>query len=395
MSVLHKHAFTRSVVLKQLPPYLEANQALSCFPQGRFHDVIPRKNDSLVIKFLDSRSASQFTRKFLSLPRAPPLKDALIEYGRPAALPVEILTAVGLKNASRVIRVSSNNTKDIPETLIDDVKKCGPIESFESDKKKAVIYFMSIDAAMKASDILRTSEAYTGYSVYYGYDKKCDIPTPLPSDSQTDLVITGIRKGATTSELLRRIQSGLPNLNREVVRSISFDEPNAKAFINFFEPAVAKIVFDSFNNAKSSTGGVSVSWLFKRSDPASANLRMAVSAGASRTISVSHLQNVDQLRRALKVAKNFGTVVSHPYSPSNTKTVKIEFADIFSAFKALDRIGKNMDSYPDFAGTHISFATSTDKVKPMKIVCATPTSKSESTQAQDAPESSSVVHNES
>ncbi|KAJ3842288.1 hypothetical protein F5878DRAFT_657728 [Lentinula raphanica] len=200
MSVLHKHVITRSVVLKQLPPYLKTTQALFCFPQSHFHDVIPRKNDSLVIKFLDSRSASQFTRKFLSLPRAPPLKDALIEYGRPAALPVEILTAVGLKNASRVIRVSSNNTKDIPETLIDESKKCGLIESFEGDKKKAVIHFMSIDAAMKASDILRTSEAYMGYSVYYGYDKKCDIPNPYPSDSQTDLVITGIRKGATTSE---------------------------------------------------------------------------------------------------------------------------------------------------------------------------------------------------
>ncbi|KAJ3717005.1 hypothetical protein C8R42DRAFT_644922 [Lentinula raphanica] len=351
-------------LLKHLPSYLEASQALSCFSQGRFCDVIPRENDSLVIEFLDSRSASQFTRKFLSVPRAPPLKDASIEYGRPTALPAETLIAVELKNASRVIRVSSNNTKDIPETLINDVKK------------KAV-HFMSIYAAMKASDLLRTSEAYAGYSVYHGYDKKCDTPTPYPSNSQTDLVVTVIRKGATTSELLRRIQSGLPNLNRDVMRSITFDEPNAKAFIDFLEPAVVKIVFHSFNNAKSSTAGVSVSTLRV---PISG---LAVSAGVLLVQYPCH--NVDQLRRVLKVAKRFSTVVSHPYNSSKIKPVKIKFADIFSAFKALDCIGKDMDSYLDFAGTHISFATSTDKVKPMKIVCAKPTSKSESTQAQEAP----------
>ncbi|KAJ3727357.1 hypothetical protein DFJ43DRAFT_1156981 [Lentinula guzmanii] len=395
MSVLRKHVFARSVVLRQLPPSLDVEQALSCFPHGRFHDIIPRSKDVLAIKFLDSRSATQFTQKFLLSPRAPPLKDATIEYDQTSPLPVDILTAIGLRNASRVIRVSSNNVKDIPEDFIDELRKCGSIESVESDKRKAVIHFMSIDAAMKALDMLRTNKTYAGYSVYYGFDQKCDTPLPYPASSRTDLVLTGLPKGTTTSELLRRIQSGLPDLNREVVRSVVYDESNAKAFINFLEPAVAKIVFDSFNNAESSTGGVSVSWCRNASNPVSASLRMAVSAGASRTLTVSHLENVQQLRRVLKAARKLGTVLNHPYDPSNIKTVNIEFADIFSAFKAIERIGKNMDSYPEFANTFISFATSTNKLKPLKIVrvqtISTPELQkgTEATQTQAAPNPSS------
>ncbi|KAJ4473167.1 hypothetical protein J3R30DRAFT_770783 [Lentinula aciculospora] len=398
MSVLQKHVLARSVVFKQLLPSLEVKQIISCFPHGRFHDISPRSKDTLAIKFLDSRSASRFTQKFLSLPRAPPLKDATIEYEASDPLPVEVLTKIGLRNASRVIRVTSNNAKKIPGNLIHDVKECGPIESFESDGKKAVIHFMSIDTAIKALDVLRTSEGYAGYAVYYGFDKKCDTPPSYPANSQTDLILTDLPKGTTTSELLRRIQSGLPDLKREIIRSVVFDEPGAKAFINFLEPSVAKIVFDSFDNAKTSTGGVSVSWSRPSPNPVSASLRMAISAGASRTLIVSHLKDVQQLRRVLKTAKKLGTVVSHPYNPSNNKTVSIEFADIFSTFRAIERIAKDMDSYPDFSNTFISFATSTDTVRPIKIICAKATStpepqkpQTEEKQATPAPETSSIV----
>ncbi|KAJ3809856.1 hypothetical protein F5876DRAFT_77332 [Lentinula aff. lateritia] len=391
MSIQQKHVLARSLVFKQLPPSLEVKQALSCLPRGRFHDIVPRGKDSLAIKFLDFRSATRFTQKFRLLPRAPLLKDATIEYEASGPLPIEILTAIGLRNASRVVRVSATIAKDIPESLIDDSKKCGPIESFESDKRKAVINFLSIDAAIKALDILRASKTYVGYYVYFGYDKKCDIPTPYPADSKTDLVLTDLPKGATTNELLRRLQSGLPDLKQETIRSIVFDEPGAKAFINFLEPVVAKIVYESFKHAKTSTGGVSVSWSWTAPSPMSASLRMAVNVGASRTMTISHLENVEQMRRVLKVAKKFGTVVSHSYNPSNEKTgktVSIEFSDIYSTFKAIERIGKDMDSYPDFANTFVSFATSTDQVRPMKVVCAK-TTKPETLQAQAISEPSS------
>ncbi|KAJ4474792.1 hypothetical protein C8R41DRAFT_552656 [Lentinula lateritia] len=317
MSIQQKHVLARSLVFKQLPPSLEVKQALSCLPRGRFHDIVPRGKDSLAIKFLDFRSASRFTQKFRLLPRAPLLKDATIEYEASGPLPIEILTAIGLRNASRVVRVSATIAKDIPESLIDDSKKCGPIESFESDKRKAVINFLSIDAAIKALDILRASKTYVGYHVYFGYDKKCDIPPPYPARFKTDLVLTDLPKGATTNELLQRLQSGLPDLKQETIRSIVFDEPGAKAFINFLEPGVAKIVYGSFKHAKTSTGGVSVSWSRTTSSPITASLRMAVNVGASRTMTISHLENVEQMRRVLKVAKKLGTVVSHSYNPSN------------------------------------------------------------------------------
>ncbi|KAE9396720.1 hypothetical protein BT96DRAFT_98369 [Gymnopus androsaceus JB14] len=291
MSVLRKHA--RSVVFKQLPPSLEVRQVISSLPSGSIHNIIPKPNDSLVINFLDPHTASRFTRNFLSLPRAPSIKDVSIEYGSSKPLPVEILAEIGLRSASRVVRVSSNNGKDIPNGLENELKELGAIESFEvnSDARSAVVHFMSIDAAMQALQLLRANKSYDGFSVYFGIDRKAN-PPRFSRNAQTDLVLTGLPKGITSSEIIRRIQSGLPSLNREAIRSIVFDEKSAKAFINFLEPAAAKIVFDSFNTAKTSTGGVSVSWSSTPANPVNPSLRIAVSAGVSRTLTVSHLQNV-------------------------------------------------------------------------------------------------------
>lgn len=159
MSVLRQHA--RTVVFRQLPPSLEVKQVISSLPSGSIHNIIPKPNESLVINFLDSNTASRFTRNFLSLPRAPPIKDVSIEYGSPKPLPVEILAEIGLRGASRVVRVSSNNGKDIPNGLEDELKKIGGIESFEinPDGRSAAVHFMSIDEAVEVRD----------YSTFFPY----------------------------------------------------------------------------------------------------------------------------------------------------------------------------------------------------------------------------------
>lgn len=152
MSILRQHA--RSVVFRQLSPSLEIKQVISSLPSGSIHNIIPKPNESLVIDFLDSNTASRFTRNFLSLPRAPPIKDVSIEYGSTKPLPVEILAEIGLRGASRVVRVSSNNGKDIPNGLEDGLKKVGSIESFEinPDGRSAAVHFMSIDEAVEVRD---------------------------------------------------------------------------------------------------------------------------------------------------------------------------------------------------------------------------------------------------
>ncbi|KAF5386461.1 hypothetical protein D9757_005909 [Collybiopsis confluens] len=234
MNVLRKN-LVRTVVLKQIPPSVEV---ISSLPSGRIHQISRENNgDSLVINFLDSRSATHFTNKFLSLPRLASLKDTVIDYGKPLRLPVQTLAAIGLKNASRVVRVSSNNGKNIPSDLEKDLAEFG-IENFKVDSRSAIVHFFSIEAATEALDALRSNTAYAGYSVYFGL---------------------------TVGELVRRIESGLPNLNRELIQSINYNPRQRKAYINFFDPAVAKIIHDSFNMTNDSDPLLSVSWFRSKS----------------------------------------------------------------------------------------------------------------------------------
>ncbi|KAF9077340.1 hypothetical protein BDP27DRAFT_1397733 [Rhodocollybia butyracea] len=392
MSVVRRHA-ARSVVFKQLPPSLEVKNLLSLVPSGRIHQVKSQSNNSLVINFLDSRSATHFTRKFLASSRDGPLNDDIsLDYGESQPIPVEILAAIGLKNASRVIRVTSNNEKDIPSALKGDLNKCGTIESLVDDSRSAVCHFMSIESAIKALELLRSSKTYGGYSVYFGIDRKSHFPRSFPKGSKTDIVLASLPKDATTKEILDRIQLGVPSLSRETVRSIRFRTKTRKAFINFFEPGIAKMIFDSFEKAEGNTRltrGVSVSWLRCRTPSISTNLRIAVDAGVSRTLTVSNIKDVRQLKSILKDIAEFGTILSNPYN-SKTKTVYIEFADIYSSLKAIERIHKDPSAYPAFNKTHISFTSATSSIRPMKVsLPKTPSPTSAKPSAQAASEASS------
>ncbi|KIK68749.1 hypothetical protein GYMLUDRAFT_732810 [Collybiopsis luxurians FD-317 M1] len=333
MSVLRKN-LARTVILKQLPPSLQVKQLLPHLPSGRIHELSPQPDNSLAIHFLDSRSATHFTQKFQSSPRPDPLKDAAVDYGEPRHVPVQVLAAIGLRNASRVVRVISNNDKDLPSDLEKDVTEFG-IENLKVNGRSAVIHFMSIEAAIKALNALRSSETYSGYSVHFGTDRKFPLSPQFPK-TQTCLRLTRIRKGITLNELVRRIESGLPDLNHELIRSINYNPKQRKAYINFFDPAIAKIVHHAFNKVDDSNSLLSVSW-FRSTSSISPSLYSAINAGVSRTLTVSRLRDVRQLREVLKASAEFGTIISHPYNPSK-KTVRIEFADIFSPLKAIERI---------------------------------------------------------
>ncbi|KAK7047286.1 hypothetical protein VNI00_006517 [Paramarasmius palmivorus] len=366
---------SRTVLVREIPSDVTTSQILDKIQVGPLehieHDAL---NKCARFAFLDSKTATNFKRQFDQWDGRTGMTTG---YSTEGPLGVEKIAALGLRHASRAIRVNPVPEGATEGSLRQELSRFGAIEKIDletgSDGKQVVhVHFHSIDSALRAVQTLRTEEGWGGKLGISFLTDRCDLPLRIASrkllnakDSgelqSTVAVLHGVRKETTRARILAHVKDALPPHNGEAVLRVDIKtmrgKPRAAAFLNFANAPITSLFLDALK-AKP-LDGVTAYMKSQNIPLVKPTIHRAVKLGATRTILIKGLdKNSASKQRIFDDFRTFGTIISVKIQETaeNSANAFVSFADLMDALKAVDRIYQNNRNFRRYAGTKISFA---------------------------------------
>ncbi|THV04767.1 hypothetical protein K435DRAFT_774303 [Dendrothele bispora CBS 962.96] len=350
---------SRTVVISNVPPTFNMRNFLALKGFGRPIEsvIVHPDNKKVEISFLERRSAELLAAAREKNEFALDGHELELEFVKPRPIPVEVIAAIGTREASRKIILNSLPKRDGKEgwtekELEEEMGRYGKVESVWIDPQngqKATVVFADILQAVKASKTLRIEEAYKDSGVRFYSD--VTLKTHLPEsgeDGPHSVYLTGLPLDITPSRLLKDLNSVLVFERGEPLIRVNMVKNTA--FLHFTYPSVAKLFYDSYHP----TRGVSKSWAANDGVIHRKHIA-AIRLGATRTVYITDFNdpriNFDRLRTDFS---KFGRL-AHVYTDWDSRRAYVEFTDITSACNAIDHIAENNRNFSIYAGSRISF----------------------------------------
>ncbi|KAF5352175.1 hypothetical protein D9758_009205 [Tetrapyrgos nigripes] len=347
LSSSNHHAAARAILIQKFPPTASINDLLSL--KGLGHPVESafriKHNNDVEIRYLEADSA-RYVRTFSG-------RNAIIYGGQlldikllpPRRLPVEIVAAIGLRAASRMVVI--RDTRGLTEEKLREEleRRFGETERVwvNENDRRAVVTFSHIHEAIKARKTLQDEGWPVNFRDY--------LPRP-PKHSQTGkfphygVVMKGVR--ASPREVLRELDPILNLRNGDPSRVQTFpqgtllafgDSSNADKFTRFYRPPPGVIVDFHPKHAPS---------LLENA---------AIKLGACRTLIMDRFKDpsidFDRLHRDFSV---FGDIF-YVYLDHEKAQARVVYTNIASALKAMEDIYENLANlkYSIYNGAQITF----------------------------------------
>ncbi|KAF5343033.1 hypothetical protein D9758_011165 [Tetrapyrgos nigripes] len=344
----------RTVVIKNFPPKAITPHYLALRGTGGPIESVKRhkERDRLEIRYLEASSAqyvSTMAQKYPGLR----LNHQRLRVGltRTHRLPVEVVAAIGLRGASRSVRLHNLTNNFTAKELETEFARFGEIDDVwfgrdpKAEKPHAVVTFCHLMAAVKAYKTARTE----GWTVSF----RKNLPTVFKtSDYEHHTVFIWFSSPITVQKLLQdmdfRFRNGDP---------IRAQVSGKNAFLTFSDPANAAKFYDSYEHPQAT----SKNWAIKDRTPRTAELA-AVKLGASRTLFIDGFTdprvNFDRLHEDFS---KFGEIF-YVFADLEKACAKVVFTNMASALKAIENIHENRSNYSVYRGARVTFGRLMDRV---------------------------------
>ncbi|KAF5352214.1 hypothetical protein D9758_009213 [Tetrapyrgos nigripes] len=359
---------SRVIVINNFPSISSVYDFLSL--EGTHHPIeyirrIPQR-DQVLIRYLEAASAKYVW--YLGNNKKLALDGQLLSIASrvPRRLPVELVAAIGLKGASRMIVIRDRGlTKEQVEEEM--TRRFGEVERIWVGGKVSIVFFYEMQTAIKAQKTLHDE----GWSVdFYERLPRRTSSKRKDSDPGHQAVLLSGLQNATARTVLRDLDNVLRFQNRDLVRvqctksgdaaRLIFSDPfNAKQLVKFYKP----------------TSGVHT-LLVPATPPPSERERAAIQLGASRTVVIDGYK--DPWISFDRLHQDFGKFgdIFYIYKNPEKAHARVVFTDITSSLKIIEHVHENRGEYDVYHGARITFACrlkNAGEISPLRPIFIRPT----------------------
>ncbi|KAG7091337.1 hypothetical protein E1B28_010380 [Marasmius oreades] len=397
----------RTIYIGSLPSTASVDELLNLVHFGPIESirVLPEKS-CVFLSFLDAQTAAAFhadsTLRKLSLHG----QELKVGWGKPSAVPQQVVVAVQQQGASRNVYLGGLNTNPnvenggangssewTEEGLRDELGRFGLIDQVKIVRDKGIgfVHFLSIGTAIKVVNTLPSEPTWAGKRVSFGKDRCAYIPksqqaaaqqaqaaaaqslvaqsnTPYSPFSPVDTAMLGMVGGmsgvpgiqgmnrtvylgnihpeTTTEELCNAIRGG-------VLQSIRYMVDKHICFVTFIDPAAAFTFYQvsSFQGLTLNNRRLKIGW-GKNSGPLPPALALAVHGGATRNVYIGNIEdfeayNEERLKRDFV---DWGEIELVNFLREKNCAF-VNFTNISNAIKAIEAV----KSKPEYANLRISY----------------------------------------
>lgn len=401
----------RTIYIGSLPSTASVDELLNLVHFGPIESirVLPEKS-CVFLSFLEAQTAAAFhadsTLRKLSLHG----QELKVGWGKPSAVPQQVLVAVQQQGASRNVYLGGlNNTGNgengapngnewTEEGLRDELGRFGLIDQVKIVRDKGIgfVHFLSIGTAIKVVNTLPSEPTWAGKRVSFGKDRCAYIPksqqaaaqqaqaaaaqslvaqsngSPYSPFSPVDTAMLGLVGGmtggmpgmpgiqgmnrtvylgnihpeTTTEELCNAIRGG-------VLQSIRYMIDKHIAFVTFIDPAAAFTFYQvsSYQGLTLNNRRLKVGW-GKNSGPLPPTLALAVHGGATRNVYIGNIEDFETYNDE-RLKRDFGEYgeVELVNFLKEKNCAFVNFTNISNAIKAIEAI----KAKPEYANLRISY----------------------------------------
>ncbi|KAF9262638.1 hypothetical protein L218DRAFT_1038923 [Marasmius fiardii PR-910] len=397
----------RTIYIGSLPSTASVDELLNLVHFGPIESirVLPEKS-CVFLSFLDAQTAAAFhadsTLRKLTLHG----QELKVGWGKPSAVPQQVVVAVQQQGASRNVYLgglntsanaengAANGTEWTEEGLRDELGRFGLIDQVKIVRDKGIgfVHFLSIGIAIKVVNTLPSEPTWAGKRISFGKDRCAYIPksqqaaaqqaqaaaaqslvaqsngTPYSPFSPVDTAMLGIVGGmsgvpgiqgmnrtvylgnihpeTTTEELCNAIRGG-------VLQSIRYMVDKHIAFVTFIDPAAAFTFYQvsSFQGLTLNNRRLKVGW-GKNSGPLPPALALAVHGGATRNVYIGNIEDFEAYNEE-RLKRDFGEwgEIELVNFLREKNCAFVNFTNISNAIKAIEAV----KAKPEYANLRISY----------------------------------------
>jgi RNA recognition motif-containing protein len=190
----------RTVYVGNLPSDASVDELLNLVRFGPIDSVkvIPEKSCAF-ISFLDPVTAAAFHSDALMRKLKLHENELKIGWGKPSAVPANVVMAVQQSGASRNVYLGHLDEKMTEQALRDDLSRFGPIDQVKivRDKNIGFVHFLSIATAIKVVQSLAQEPSWAGKRVNYGKDRCAYVPKNQHQQQQHNMAAAAMAASAT------------------------------------------------------------------------------------------------------------------------------------------------------------------------------------------------------
>lgn len=190
----------RTVYVGNLPSDASVDELLNLVRFGPIDSVkvIPEKSCAF-ISFLDPVTAAAFHSDALMRKLKLHENELKIGWGKPSAVPANVVMAVQQSGASRNVYLGHLDENMTEQALRDDLSRFGPIDQVKivRDKNIGFVHFLSIATAIKVVQSLAQEPAWAGKRVNYGKDRCAYVPKNQHQQQQHNMAAAAMAANAT------------------------------------------------------------------------------------------------------------------------------------------------------------------------------------------------------
>jgi hypothetical protein len=191
----------RTVYVGNLPADAAVDELLSQVRFGPIENVkiLPEKNCAF-ISFLDPNTAAAFHSDALMRKISLHSQELKIGWGKPSALPANVVMAVQQQGATRNVYLGHLDESITEQSLRDDLARFGPIDQVKivRDKNIGFVHFLSIQTAMKVVQTLASEPDWVNRRVNYGKDRCAYVPKSQHQQQQHNLAAAQMAANAAS-----------------------------------------------------------------------------------------------------------------------------------------------------------------------------------------------------
>ncbi|KAL0568537.1 hypothetical protein V5O48_013444 [Marasmius crinis-equi] len=396
----------RTIYIGSLPSTASVDELLNLVHFGPIESirVLPEKS-CVFLSFLEAQTAAAFhadsTLRKLTLHG----QELKIGWGKPSAVPQQVVVAVQQQGASRNVYLGGLNsgangengapTEWTEEGLRDELGRFGLIDQVKIVRDKGIgfVHFLSIGTAIKVVNTLPSEPTWAGKRISFGKDRCAYIPksqqaaaqqaqaaaaqslvaqsngAPYSPFSPVDTAMLGLVGGmaggvpgiqgmnrtvylgnihpeTTTEELCNAIRGG-------VLQSIRYMIDKHIAFVTFIDPAAAFTFYQvsSYQGLTLNNRRLKVGW-GKNSGPLPPTLALSVHGGATRNVYIGNIEDFESYNEE-RLKRDFGEYgeVELVNFLKEKNCAFVNFTNISNAIKAIDAI----KAKPEYANLRISY----------------------------------------
>ncbi|KAK9484203.1 hypothetical protein V1527DRAFT_223320 [Lipomyces starkeyi] len=381
---------SRTVYLGNVPSETTAEELLSHVHSGPVESVrmLPEKNCAF-ISFLDIASASHFHSDAILRKLSIRGQDIKVGWGKPSAVPMNVLMAVHQSNASRNVYLG-NLPEDITEEEIrEDLGRFGSIDTVKLVREKPIgfVHLLSISSAIKAVQQLPQEPKWANRKVFYGKDRCAYVSKTqqqnaaqflgispgyehLVAGADRDMISNALAQQSAAAAAVATTAGGMANLGNRTVylgsihpettieeicnvvrggllHQIRYIPDKHICFVTFVDPTVAAQFFAMSNvqGLMIHNRRLKIGW-GKHSGPLPTAIALAVTAGASRNV---YIGNIDESWTEERLRQDFSEYgeIELVNTLREKSCAFVNFTNIANAIKAIEGI-KQKEEYRNF-----------------------------------------------